>query len=1153
MKNLKKLLAVMISVAMVLSTFAVVVSAKSFPDVTEDSNYYEAVSILSALQIVEGDDQGNYNPDATLKRSEAAAILIRLTNNEAAAQGSTGYSAFTDVAVDHWAVGYINCAANLGYINGIGDGKFDPDATLKYQEFVKMLVAALGYTPMAENRGGYPTGYLVVGASQGVTDGLQVAGDAEASRGVVAKLGYNALDVPLMEQTGYGAYNEEYTIYDGKNGNAKKTLASDKLDIAKVRATVTKNNRTGLDGRKIDRKKDVAPQVELQIVDTYDIEYDDFEEGYPELAFVGETNADELLAYDTVAYLQVDDNDDINVLAIVPETSKNQSLTIDKDIENVEGIGTGSVVFEYWEDKETDRDTTDVDIASDASIIVNGSYIGKANDPDIKNVVLDANSEDFDAFVKSADIVKFVGPNNDDYNRIFVTKYEYAVVDEVNVEDKEIRVLEGGSISLENLSSSALDLDYTITLDGEDITLEDVEQNDVLNIVYEGNNKDDFDFVDIIITRNPIEGTVTERNVEDNKTKFTIGDAEYEAVNDKDEEISLNDTGVFFISITGKIVDFDTSGTLSGNYAFITKVGLNENGFDEVAQVKLFTKEGRLVTYDMATNFKVNTYDEEGNRDTVNYTSTTTTSETKHPASDFVNEYKKYIGDSETLPSSTDGSIEKRFITFKTDNSDRITEINIAGNDARSSVFNYRKANAGYKEMTGMLGNYEIKDESILFYIPVDKDGRIDENSIELRSFGALTDGKDYEAYIYDVDSAYKFNAAVITDPNMVMSTTNAFAVVEKVSTATVDGEEVTMLYFLQGSERKNLPLSDTNLKFINLNTSKELEGYDEDNLARGDVLEISVNSSDEIYSIAPVYDASEYKMFVEPGLIDEEEDTSYVFGIITRVGSSRMTIANAFGVDSSAAAGAGEYAEVIPARIPEGHTLARYEEQKSSNYLTSMSGVGSLKASNSRGLTAYLAVAKLDDGTATDIMMVVLPRMEVDEAAAFETALKPNCVFSKEINTPTPDPTFEIAFSGDVTTGATLTVTGTDVAEATEKAVTFKVVKSDGSALEVSDVATLKATGVDDLLTAGWTAELDADTLTATLEGIVVGGVATAGDYKVVATFEDDAETTAEVAFTIEAADPAPSAPTEEAETAADATVPAAEITEPAGDITAE
>ena len=229
MKNLKKVLALVVALTMVFTT----VAFASYPDVDVEADYAGAVELLSALDILKGDENGNFNPDNTITRAEFAAVVCRALGLENSAASAKGATMFKDVAADHWASGYINLAAGQGIVNGYGNGLFGPEDNVTYEQAVKMLVVALGFEPMAAQKGGYPTGYLVVANTYGMTENVVAAGDAApANRGVVAQLTYNALDIPMMAQTGFGT-NVEYKIQDGNNGTKYQTLLTG-LKVAKL-------------------------------------------------------------------------------------------------------------------------------------------------------------------------------------------------------------------------------------------------------------------------------------------------------------------------------------------------------------------------------------------------------------------------------------------------------------------------------------------------------------------------------------------------------------------------------------------------------------------------------------------------------------------------------------------------------------------------------------------------------------------------------------------------------------------------------------------------------------------------------------------------------------------------------------------------------
>ena len=54
-----------------------------------------------------------------------------------------GTSKFTDVAKDHWAYDQIDFLVEKKILNGVGDGRIEPERTINREEFVKMLVMAL--------------------------------------------------------------------------------------------------------------------------------------------------------------------------------------------------------------------------------------------------------------------------------------------------------------------------------------------------------------------------------------------------------------------------------------------------------------------------------------------------------------------------------------------------------------------------------------------------------------------------------------------------------------------------------------------------------------------------------------------------------------------------------------------------------------------------------------------------------------------------------------------------------------------------------------------------------------------------------------------------------------------------------------------------
>ena len=175
---------------------------------------------LKNYEIMVGDPDGNMRYDDFLTRSEAVKIICTLMMAE---PGSYEGVVFPDVLDSHWAKGYIGLAASMGIVEGDDKGNFNPYANVTNEEFLKMLVSALGYTPMAEVRGGFPAGFITIASQTGITENMVLEVNAPATRGDVANFVYRSLDVPFMEQTSFGD-SIEYSVLDGNNGKDHKTF-----------------------------------------------------------------------------------------------------------------------------------------------------------------------------------------------------------------------------------------------------------------------------------------------------------------------------------------------------------------------------------------------------------------------------------------------------------------------------------------------------------------------------------------------------------------------------------------------------------------------------------------------------------------------------------------------------------------------------------------------------------------------------------------------------------------------------------------------------------------------------------------------------------------------------------------------------------------
>lgn len=176
---------------------------------------------LKELGIMVGDPDGNMRYEDNITRSEAAKVICVAAKTDI--QNIDDTFSFPDVKKDDWEYKYVCALKREGIICGDENGNFNPNAEITNEEIIKMVVNILGYSPLAEQRGGYPAGYTAVASTYGLTNGLSLEVNTPATRLNVSAIIYRALDTCMMVEV---AKNDtyEYKILNGENGLPKMTL-----------------------------------------------------------------------------------------------------------------------------------------------------------------------------------------------------------------------------------------------------------------------------------------------------------------------------------------------------------------------------------------------------------------------------------------------------------------------------------------------------------------------------------------------------------------------------------------------------------------------------------------------------------------------------------------------------------------------------------------------------------------------------------------------------------------------------------------------------------------------------------------------------------------------------------------------------------------
>ena len=239
MKNLKKVLALVLAFACAFTMFA---GAASFTD-EADIQAKDAVNMLTALGVIEGYEDGSFDPDGVVTRAEMAKMIFVVRNNsiDDSAYANTA-SNLTDID-SHWAKGYIKFCESQGIIAGKGNGIFDPDATVTGTEAAKMLLVLAGYEPSKAGLEGtnWATNTLRYAGAAGILDDVSSGLESGLPRQYAAQMIYNTLDTDRVK------WSTDSESFDNiLNGGVKETVGAAYMGLTKTVATLVSVQKDSL-------------------------------------------------------------------------------------------------------------------------------------------------------------------------------------------------------------------------------------------------------------------------------------------------------------------------------------------------------------------------------------------------------------------------------------------------------------------------------------------------------------------------------------------------------------------------------------------------------------------------------------------------------------------------------------------------------------------------------------------------------------------------------------------------------------------------------------------------------------------------------------------------------------------------------------------
>ena len=491
MKNLKKILALVLAFACAFTMFA----SAAFTDQADIKVKSDVVDTLVSLGIVEGFEDGSFQPNATVTRAQMAKMIYVLrTGKSDASAYNDDKTSFTDIG-SHWARGYIKYCQSLGIIAGKSNTKFVPNEKVTAQEAAKMLLVTLGYD--ATKAGLVGTNWAAktnaLADENGLLEDVNTSFTSACPRQYAAQLIYNAIDTPTVVWRDDAYTNQNYANGDNKTIGEKYMglhsvegiLTSFAKEDGKETYGATVSSITKKDGDKVtttgvseDFTKIAKDYVALKN-NKVKVLYKDTDEVYGVFALTDSnkvingllgdfgTSSDKLKLNGTK--YTVADTNSVSVDGKTQQENKKNIGIVDYVDKKVSGL---SKAFDASAISNSDNNKINLlDIKTFA--IAQVTYVGK----DYINVSYknSSNNQSFNSKLKDDDAVWYNGIAKDDY--VAVTKAVNTSADKIGV--TKLDVVSGKITGTKNAITAS---DYKVTINGTTYEMAGVTNSDAADL-----------------------------------------------------------------------------------------------------------------------------------------------------------------------------------------------------------------------------------------------------------------------------------------------------------------------------------------------------------------------------------------------------------------------------------------------------------------------------------------------------------------------------------------------------------------------------------------------------------------------------------------------------------------------------------------------
>lgn len=535
----KILLSIFLAVSMLLTNISVMAEENA------GMEYSKAVEFLSALNVISVDENNkDFSAQSYVTREEFCVYISRAFKIE---PDIGARQIFSDVPADSELAHYISTLYDRGVVSGYG-GEFRPRDIITYNEAIKLLVSIMNYDYSGET-GGYPSGYLRIASSIGITEDVYVVD--RLTKATAAQLIYNAMTVPVMEITGVKDGNiifktnsdksiltELYNVYEGEG----IVMASDK-----------KTFTSGADSLETD---------EVLIDDT--------------VYKVGESDVVNLLGhYIEFLYSEVDD-DEFEVIMVLKDEGEEFVINSNQIIDFEDNA------YKY---EDENGKTKKVRLNSDFLVMYNFDYPisgfqASMMVPDMGRVKL----------IKSG--------KGSGYTAVIIEDYVNYIASSVDKENEVIYTKERRNINLRNK-------EYTIfNAEGKVTDLSSINEWTVVSVL----TSIDGEMITIYVSEGEFSGKISRMATVANP-KVVIDSIEYYVDTKVIPDMGFNKESTFYLDYCGNIAGVSETYSEGLRYAYLISAKIDyeydPNGYERVV-VKLFDEDGTEKKYHLAEKVRIN-------------------------------------------------------------------------------------------------------------------------------------------------------------------------------------------------------------------------------------------------------------------------------------------------------------------------------------------------------------------------------------------------------------------------------------------------------------------------------------------------------------------------------------------------------------------